>query len=234
MMREHIPVSARVHYVVTKGGDVPNVVPAYARLWLFVRDLDRPSVERHYEWLQQIAAGAAQATQTTHKLTLETGVHEYNLNRPLQEAMQKNLEHVGPPLWGEAEHRFAREMQAFLKLPETGMDTKVGSLAAVPGPVQGGSTDSAEVSYLTPTVCFIGATAGQGLPWHSWATAASHGLPGASKGALVAAKVLAATGIDMFTDPGLLTRAQAAFQEKTKGRPYRSAIPPGQKPPLPQ
>jgi aminobenzoyl-glutamate utilization protein B len=197
-----------------------------------VRDVDRPKVEGHYAWLRQIAEAAALATQTTHRLTLTTGVHEYNLNRPLQEAMQKNLDLVGPPRWGEEEQRFAREMQAFLKLPEKGLDTAVGPLAAGRDPVEGGSTDSAEVSNLTPTVALIVATAGIDLPWHSWATAASHGRPGAAKAALVAAKVLAATGLDLLTDPALLARAQAAFKEKTP--PYRSPIPAGQKPPLPE
>ena len=234
MMREHIPPTARVHYVINSGGDVPNVVPAYARVWFFVRDVDRASTERHYEWLQKIAEAAALATQTTHKLTLTTGVHEYQLNRPLQEAMKKNLDLVGPPAWGEEEQRFAREMQAFLKLPEKGMATGIEALAPAPDPVEGGSTDSAEVSYLAPTGCLIVATAGIDLPWHSWATAASHGLPGAAKGSMVAAKVLAATGVDLLTDPVLLTKAQAFLKEKTAGRPYRSPIPAGQKPPLPE
>jgi aminobenzoyl-glutamate utilization protein B len=233
LMREHVPTTARLHYVIPSGGDVPNVVPAYARVWFYVRDSDRPSVERHYEWLARIAEAAALATQTTHKLTLTTGVHEYNLNRPLQEAMQKNLDLVGAPAWGEEEQRFARELQAFLKLPEKGLASTVEPLSAGLDPVRGGSTDSAEVSCLTPTGALVVATAGEGLPWHSWATAASHGLPGASRGAVVAAKVLAATGADLFTDPQLLTRAQDAFKRKAGGQPYRSPIPPGQKPPLP-
>ena len=98
--------------------------------------------------------------------------------------------------------------------------------------MEGGSTDAAEVSQLTPTVMLVVATAGIDLPWHSWATAASHGLPGASQAAFVAAKVLAATGMDLFTDPALLVRAQAAFKEGTA--PYRSPLPPDQKPPLPE
>ncbi len=233
MMREHVPPSARVHYVVSSGGDVPNVVPAYARAWFFVRDSDRASTEQHYEWLLQIAAAAAQATQTTHKVTLTTGVHEYQLNRPLQEAMKRNLDLVGAPAWGEEEQRFAREMQAFLKRPEKGISTVIEPLAAEPEPVEGGSTDAAEVSYLTPTACLNLATAGIGLPWHSWSAAASHGLPGASKASVVAAKVMAATGVDLLTDPALLSSAQAFLKKKTEGRPYRSPIPEGQKPPLP-
>jgi aminobenzoyl-glutamate utilization protein B len=234
MMREHIPPSARIHYVIPSGGDVPNVVPAYARVWFFVRDSDRASTERHYEWLQQIAAAAAQATQTTHKVTLTTGVHEYQLNRPLQEAMKRNLDLVGAPAWGEEEQRFAREMQGFLKLPEKGLSAAIEPLAAAPEPVEGGSTDTAEVSYLTPTASLNVATAGLGLPWHSWSTAASHGVPGAAKASVVAAKVLAATGVDLMTDPALLASAQAFLKKKTEGRPYRSPIPEGQKPPLPE
>jgi aminobenzoyl-glutamate utilization protein B len=233
MMREHIPPSARLHYVVPSGGEAPNVVPAYAKAWFYVRDEDRPAVDRHYAWLLKIAEAAAMATETTHKVTLTTGVHEYNLNRPLQEAMQKNLALVGAPQWGEEEQRFASELQQFLKLPPKGLAKGIEPLSIGVDPVRGGSTDSAEVSHLTPTVALVVATAGQDLPWHSWATAASHGLPGASRAAVVAAKVLAATGIDLFMDPALLARARAAFEQKAGGQPYRSPIPAGQKPPLP-
>jgi aminobenzoyl-glutamate utilization protein B len=234
LMREHVPMSARIHYVISQGGEAPNVVPAHARVWFYVRDVDRPSVERHYEWLVKIAEAAAMATQTTHEVTLTTGVHEYNLNRPLQEAMQRNLEFVGAPAWGDEEQRFARELQAFLKLPEKGLDPSVKPLAAKPEAIEGGSTDAAEVSHLAPTGALTVATAGLGLPWHSWATAASHGLPGASRGSVVAAKVLAATGVDLMTDPQLLTRAQDFFKKKADGRRYTSPLPADQKPPLPE
>jgi aminobenzoyl-glutamate utilization protein B len=234
LMREHLPTTARVHYVISAGGDVPNVVPAYSRLWFYVRDVDRPSVERHYAWLLKTAEAAALATQTTHEVTLTTGVHEYNLNRPLQEAMKKNLDLVGAPAWGDGEQRFARELQTSLDVPDKGLATKVEALSAGVDPVEGGSTDSAEVSQITPTVALKVATAGIGLPWHSWATAASHGLPGASRGAVVAAKVLAATGVDLLTDAQLLEKARAFFKANAAGRTYRSPLPPGQKPPLPK
>lgn len=233
LMREHLPPTARMHYVVPAGGEAPNVVPAYARVWFYVRDVDRASAERNYEWLLKIAEAAALATQTTHQVTLNTAVHEYQLNRPLQEAMKRNLDLVGAPAWTEDDHRFAREMQAFLKRPERGLSTAIEPLPPVPDPVEGGSTDAAEVSYVTPTACLSVATAGLDLPWHSWSTAASHGLPGAAKASVVAAKVLAATGIDALTDPALVARAQAFLKKKTEGRPYRSPIPAGQKPPIP-
>ena len=200
-----------------------------------MRDENRPAVERHYEWLGKIAEAAALATQTTRKITLITGVHEYNLNRPLQEAMKKNLDLVGAPAWGDPEQTFrARASRLLEAVPRRASPPASSRSRPVCDAVKGGSTDSAEVSHLTPTVALIVATAGMDLPWHSWATAASHGLPGASRGAVVAAKVLAATGIDLLTDPQLLSRAQATFKQKSGGQPYRPTIPPGQKPPLPE
>jgi aminobenzoyl-glutamate utilization protein B len=146
LMREHVKPTARVHYVIPSAGEAPNVVPAYAKVWFFVRDSARESVEDHYAWLLKIAEGAALATRTTHKVTLNTGVHEYLFNRPLQEAMQRNLELVGAPRYGEAEQRFARELQRELGKAERGLDTTVKRLAPGVEALEGGSTDVAEVS----------------------------------------------------------------------------------------
>jgi aminobenzoyl-glutamate utilization protein B len=234
LMREHVKPTARLHYVFPAAGEAPNVVPSTATVWGFVRDVDRPSVEAHYAWVLEIAAAAAKATRTSHKATLTTGLHEYVFNRPLQEAMQRNLEAVGGPRFGEAEQQFARELQRELGLPEDGIETTVKPLQPEVGPAEGGSTDVSDVSHITPTVGLSVATAGKGLPWHSWATAASHGIPGASKAAETAARVIALTAVDLFTRPALIEQARGDFAERTGGKPYKSPIPPGQKPPLPR
>jgi aminobenzoyl-glutamate utilization protein B len=167
-------------------------------------------------------------------MTLTTGLHEYMFNRPLQEAMQRNLEAVGGPKFGEAEQTFARQLQKELGLSESGIDTSVRALAAGVEPAEGGSTDVADVSYITPTVGLEVATAGNDLPWHSWATAASHGIPGASKAADTAARVIALTGVDLLTQPALVSQAREDFVRRTAGRPYVSPIPADQKPPIPR
>ena len=234
MMREHIEPSARIHYVIPNGGEAPNVVPAHAKVWYYVRDENREKVIRNYEWMLQIAEAAAMATQTTHKVTLITGVHELLLNRPLQEAAQANLEFVGAPQFSEADHEFARELQAGLGIEPKGYPTEVDPLADDVQPVEGGSTDVAEVTRLAPGVSIYVATAGLDLPWHSWATAASHGRPGASRGAVVAAKVLAMTAMDFLQDEELRVAARAEFERKMKDNPYVSPLPKGQKPILPK
>ena len=174
------------------------------------------------------------ATQTTHKITLLTGVHEVLLNRPLQEVAQANLEYVGAPEFSEADNAFARELQEGLGIEPLGYPDFVEPLAASIQPTTGGSTDVAEVTRLAPGVSFYIATAGLNLPWHSWATAASHGRPSAAAGASVAAKVMAMTAMDFLQDEELRHQAKAEFDAAMKAEPYVSPIPKGQKPPLPE
>jgi aminobenzoyl-glutamate utilization protein B len=233
MAREHIRPEARIHYVIPSAGDAPNVVPEYAKVWYYVREANREKVQEYYDWILKIAEGAAMATRTTHKVTLITGVHETLLNRPLQEAMQRNLEIVGAPVFPDEYQEFARQLQRSLGLEEKGLDTEIQPLADEPQPVSGGSTDVAEVSYIAPTVGLRVTTAAADIPWHSWATAASHGREGSIPGAHVAAKVIALTGIDLLTDPALLQAAKEFFLEQTGGEPYVSPIPADQKPPVP-
>jgi aminobenzoyl-glutamate utilization protein B len=110
----------------------------------------------------------------------------------------------------------------------------VKPLAAGVQPAEGGSTDVSDVSWIAPTVGLSVTTAGQHLPWHSWATTASHGIPGASKAARTAAKVMALTAVDVLTTPALVTEARADFVKRTGGKPYVSPIPADQKPPIPK
>jgi aminobenzoyl-glutamate utilization protein B len=233
MMREHIEPSARIHYVIPNAGEAPNVVPEYAKVWYYVRDTTRTAVEENYEWILEIAEGAAQMTRTEHEVFLTTGVYTYTLVRPLQEAMQRNLERVGPPQFSEEEQRFARQLQRFVDEKESGLNDTIQALADRPTPASGGSSDVADVSFITPTVEFSVTTAAEHIPWHSWATSASHGTTGAVKGALVATRALALMGAELMLDADLRARAKAAHQQMTGGQPYVSPVPPGQAPPLP-
>ena len=232
LMREHIKPTARIHYVITRGGEAPNVVPEYAKVWYFVRDINRAEVAKYYARVLKIVEGAALATETTYKVHLITGVHEYLLNRPLQEALQKNLELVGAPAFTEQEQEFAHLLQRSVNKEEKGFNDKIKPLPDKPGEVEGGSTDVAEVSWIVPTAGFSVTTAAEDVPWHSWATTACHGTTAGRKGAVIAAKVIATTGIDLLTKPALLEEAKAFFLKATDGRPYQPPIPADQRPPL--
>ena len=234
LMREHIEPTARIHYVIENGGKVPNVVPDYARAWYYVRDSNRVKVEQHYQWILDIVKGSALATGTTSKVTLNTGVHAMLLNRPLQEATQKNYQLIGLPKYSDTEHNFAKQLQKNFGKDQIGISNELEELADEPSATSGGSTDVAEISWITPTVSIQVAMAGKGIPWHSWAVAASAGLPGASQAAHTAAKVLATTAVDLLTKPDLLVAAQQEFVRASAGKAYVSPLPKDQLPTLPQ
>jgi aminobenzoyl-glutamate utilization protein B len=208
------------------------VVPEYAKVWYFVRDIDRTEVQKYYERILKIAEAAALATETAHKVHLITGVHEYLLNRPMQEALQNNLELVGAPQFTEEEQEFARSLQRIVNKEEKGFNEEIKPLPDKPGEVKGGSTDVAEVSWIVPTAGFRISTAAEDIPWHSWATTACHGTMASLKGAVVAAKVIATTGIDLLTKPTLLKESKEFFLKATEGKTYQSPIPVEQKPPI--
>ena len=235
LMREHVYPSTRIHYVIPRAGDAPNVVPEYAKVWYYVRDTSRSNVEKYYTRILKIAEGAALGTATTHEVTLITGVHEYNLNKPMLEAIQKNLQLVGPPEFTEKEQMWARELQSSTNKPEKGFNTVIELMPEGWEELSptGGSTDVAEVSFIAPTAGFGVATAPQEVPWHSWATSASHGTVAGYKGAEIATKVLVLSAIDLFTDDKLLADAKSYFLKKTRGKAYKSPIPPDQKVILP-
>jgi aminobenzoyl-glutamate utilization protein B len=232
LMREHIEPTARIHYVIPRGGEAPNVVPEYAKVWYYVRDIKREGVNKYYNRILKIAEGAAIATGTNYKVRLITGVHDYLFNRPLQEIIRTNLELVGPPRFTPEEQEFGRALQKSLGKEEKGLHTRVEPLADEVKPPESGSTDVAEVSWITPTAGFNVATAPIGVPWHSWATTACHGTGIGHKAAVVAAKVIAATGVDLLTRPDIVQKARAFFQQATGGKPYQSPIPKDQPPPV--
>ncbi|OJJ16356.1 amidohydrolase [marine bacterium AO1-C] len=236
LMREHVYPTTRIHYVIPNGGGAPNVVPDYAKVWYFVRDTSRANVEKFYQRIQQIAKGASIATNTTYKLRLITGVHSYNRNEPMMKAIEQNIMLVGTPKFTTEEQAWGKQLQKAAGKKELGFKTDIKKMPKDWKKVlpSGGSTDVAEVSFITPTAGFGVATAPFGVPWHSWATSSSHGTSAGYRGALVATKVLTLTGIDLLTDRKLLEAAKADFKKSTGGKAYKSPLPVDQKVILPK
>ena len=101
---------ARIHYVITEGGGQPNVVPAEAEVWYFVRAPRRSQVEEIYARLLDVAKGAALMTGTTHDVNFLTGCYEVLLNEVLADVMWRNLQKVGAPQFDEADLEFAGKL----------------------------------------------------------------------------------------------------------------------------
>ncbi len=221
MMREHVPSSTRIHYVITDGGKAPNVVPDFAESYYYVRNQDRAIVQDVFARVVNAAKGAALGTGTTSEYEITGGVYDLLPNKTLAEAMQKNLEIVGGVTYTDKENEFAKKIQATFnyKVPAIETATKIKSLAEEKDD-GGGSTDVADVSWTVPTVGLNSATWVPGTPAHSWQATACGGTDIGIKGMMVAAKTLTLTGIDLFTDNLLIQKATDEFN-KAKGPDFQ-------------
>jgi len=231
-MREHVKEDCRLHYVVTNGGGQPNVVPPEATVWYYVRADDHKDVESYFEWLKEIAAGAAQMTRTKMSLQIDTDCHELVGNTPLSEAILANMAAIGPPKFTPEEHAFAARLQEPLKAEfgtvfkstlNEGIDTLAES-----SKTSKGSTDVGDISWRVPTGGLRTTCVAADSPGHSWQNVACIGSPIGDKGILFAAKALATTAVQLLEDADLRAAARADFDTRMKDRKYTTLIPEGQ------
>jgi aminobenzoyl-glutamate utilization protein B len=231
LMREHVRPTSRMHYTIAAGGDVPNVVAEYAKVWLWLRDWQRSEVEDLLARVRKLAEGAAVMTETAGTVTVQTGSWEMLVNEPGARLLHANLLWIGPAVYTEHEQAFARQIQRGTGVPEVGMFAGVRPLEGQKA--EGGSTDVADVSWVAPTLHVSIATSPQGAPWHAWPVVASGGMSIGHKGMVRAAKVLAATMVDLYEQPAALAAVKADFKAKKGEVVYTPYVPDGP-PPLPK
>lgn len=245
-LREHVISEARIHSVVTSGGEAPNVVPAFAQIWYYIRAPEREQVDAMYERVLDIARGAALMSGTTHDIEFIAGCYDVLPNNTISDLMLKNMQAVDDLAFTAEERRFARQLQATFpdKAVQGAFDrmqkstqkdtisesienplwTQVLPHADAGLPVEG-STDVGDVSWITPTGQITTCCWPLGTPAHSWQMVASSGSSIGSKGMLFAAKAMAMTGLDLLRNPDLLEKAGEEFAEARGGVTYKSALP---------
>jgi aminobenzoyl-glutamate utilization protein B len=233
MMREHVKPSVRMHYVIVDAGDVPNVVPDHARVWVWARDFERRGVDEVVERLRKVAEGAALMAGVQGGLRVQGGDYEILINETGARLLHQNLTWLGPLRYTPEEEAFGKALQAAAGVEARGLD---GSIDPLEGQEkEGGSTDVGDVSWNVPTLHLSMATAPRGVPWHAWPVVAAGGMSIGHKGLMQASKTLAATMVDLFDDPAARAAVRAEFETKTKGFVYKPAIPDGPLPlPKPQ
>jgi len=248
-LREHVIQDARIHYIVEKGGEQPNIVPDYARSWYYIRAPERDQLEYIYNWVLDIAKGAATMTRTELKHELIGGLYNLVPNRTIAELIVRNMREIGTPEYSAEERKFAEEIaksippemkiEELRKSKRPGWERLVDKLMddEVPDPwgegeVSHGSTDVGDVSWQTPTVEFTTATWVLGTPGHSWQCVAQSGAGLGYESLIFAAKAMAASAIDLLTDEDLLEKAKKEHRQRKSNRKYTPPIPAEAKPPL--
>ena len=232
-MREHVPSSTRIHYVISKGGVAPNIVPDLAEMDLMARSPSNATLTGVWDRINKVAQGAALMTGTT--LEVRNVGSDANVigNDALAPVAQKNLEEVGGYTLSAPEQEFALSLQKTLgieTIPSLDQTLLVQPLRPYDPNSPQASTDAGDVSWAVPTIGFGAATFVPGVAAHTWQAAASAGMSIGQDGMLVASKAIALTAIDLFTTPQLVAAARVDYDKKLAGKTYESAIPLGQKP----
>ena len=247
-LREHVMQEARIHSVVTSGGQAPNVVPAFAQVWYFVRAPHRLQVDEIYGRMLEIAEGAALMSGTRHDIEFITAGYEILPNDTISNLLFEKMQSVNDMKFTEQERAFARELQATFpegavahdyEWIEKATSEELSALdredplwervlphAHTP-PLIGGSTDVGDVSWITPTGQVTTCCWPLGTPSHSWQTVVSSGSSIGSKGMLFAAKGMALAGLDLLTKPDLLAQAKEDFVTAKNGQVYVNVLPEG-------
>ncbi len=232
MMREHVPQTTRLHYIITKGGEAPNVVPDFAEVYMYARHPSMPVLDGIWSRVVKCAEAGALGTETRMEMDIVGSVFNELPNEPLARAIDKNLRQVGGVNYTVEENAFAEKLRQTFSLEGA---LSLGSQEQVQQLDNGmglGSTDVSDVSWVVPTSEFRAATYVPGTPAHSWQATSCSGSNIGRKGLTVAAKTLTLTAIDLLNDPKLVEAAKADFNKRKAGYEYRSRIPANQKPPL--
>ncbi len=230
MMREHVTPETRIHYIITKGGDAPNVVPNFAEGYYYVRHPDIMEVKNLWERMVKTAEGAAIGTETRMEYEVLNGVYNILPNETLAKIMQKNMEIVGGYTLTPDEIEFAKKIQATLvNKPDLNTTQKIKPYKLS---ISGGSSDVGDVSWVVPTTGLTAATWVPGTPAHSWQAVAAGGTDIGHKGMMIAAKTLALTAIELLNSPEVIKASWVELRSKTgEGFQYESLIG-DRKPPL--
>ncbi len=225
MMREHITSDSRIHYVITEGGDAPNVVPAFAEVFYYCRNPDMSMVQKNFDWLVKAAEGAALGTQTRMDYEVIHGLYNVQPNETLSKVMNKNLNLVGGYSYTDEEQKFAEQIQTTLEAPSNLANTNMVTPYKVEERGTGGSTDVGDVSWVVPTAGMRAATWVPGTQSHSWQAAAAGGTSIGTKGMLVAAKTMALTAVDLFKNPSIIIVAkEELLRRRGKDFIYKSLV----------
>ena len=232
-LREHVRPSVRMHYVYKKAGDVPNVIPEEASVWLWIRDSKRKGVAEVAERMKNIAKGAALMAGVDYEVKLNRGMYELLINETGAKALQSNMNLVGPVSYTPQELAFGDSIMKQYGLEAKGINGSIKPLETTKPDPPGGSTDVGDVSYIVPEISLLATTAPFEAPWHSWVVVACGGMAIGHKAIVFVSKTLGSTMVDLFENEKLRADIKEEFL-KRKGIEVWKAMLPDTPPPVPK
>ncbi len=228
-LREHMELSSRIHYaILDTGGIAPNMVQSHAVVRYLIRAVDCKGVRALRERVDRVAQGAAMMTDTKVSMKVVSAYSNLITIPTLQATANEAMHDIPVPVPTEDELAYGKAIQAtFDSNPKSVYADHV--LDPAPPVAHGGSTDTADVSWVCPTVQMHIANWIIGTPGHSWQSVSQCRASYAKKAMLYAGKAVAGTIIRLFENPELLAKAKEEHEEKTGGA-YICPIPADLKP----
>ena len=210
MMREHVSADSRIHYVITSGGEAPNVVPEFAEVFYYCRHPEMQMVKQNFEWLVEIAEAAAKGTQTKMEYEVIHGLYNVLPNETLSRVVYENLSELGGITYTPEETAYAQQIiESFEYASNVSLETaKNVAPFKVIRKGNRGSTDVGDVSWTVPTAGLRTATWVPGTSAHTWQAVAAGGTSIGKKGMILASKAIALSAIDLFSSPETLKKAK--------------------------
>ncbi len=233
MMREHVPEGTRIHYIISDGGQAPNIVPSKAQVYYYFRNKDAKIVKEVFERALLAAQGAAMGTGTTMEYEIVNACHEKLVNRTLSEILLKNMQKAGGVILDDREMAYAEKLAATAGGDRSSCD----NFAAVPAQLQeavdiGTSTDVGEVSQMVPLASIeVACIPDCQISLHTWQTASCVGTTIGTKALLSTAKVFYLSAIDLYNNPATIKAIRDEY-EAAQGKDHKFSPLMDRKPPL--
>jgi len=238
VLREHVISSAKIHYIITNGGEAPNIVPKEASSWYYVRAPHRRDVADITNRVINCQRGAALMTDTTLEYQIEGGCYEILPNEVMYDLARKNYEEMEMCEYKEEEKALAKALS--LSTPpgqvekerenigfqdeKSYIHNEVVSKAATKAYSITGSSDIGDVSWIMPFSMLFTATWPIGVNAHTWQSASASGSVLGQKGMLYASKIMAGMFFDMINNSEILEKATEEFKLRTENKPYVSPL----------
>ncbi len=233
LLREHMLPDSRIHYVITRGGEAPNVVPEFAEVYYYVRHPEMDEVRKLFDRVTKAAEGAATGTGTRMEYEVIHGIYNVLPNKTLGEVMHGKLQEVGGVSYTAKETAFATEIMTSYSSENL---SPASAQQIAPFEVRekgrGGSTDVGDVSWVVPTAGMSAATWVPGTSAHSWQAVAAGGMSIGHKGMMVAAKTMALAAVEIFKNPELAEKAKAELLKRRGNNFKYEALLGDREPPL--
>ncbi|MFK7730312.1 MAG: amidohydrolase [Pseudomonadales bacterium] len=216
MLREHVPSTTRLHYVITKGGLAPNVVPEFAESFYYARAPSPQELLPIWERLENAARGAALGTGTTVEWEVIHGNYNILPNVTLARVMNESLQSIGGIEYNKKEQRFAEQIvKTFTGKPKLELGSEKEIIEFTEDIHKStGSSDVGDVSWMAPTVGLRTATWVPGTSAHTWQAVAAGGMSIGHKGMMLAANSMALTAVKLLQSPEIIKQAKEEWLER--------------------